>query len=214
MGPGEVRSSGAGHYEPAFLIDSREVTVSEYGKLRPNQWRVPAGFAQFAQQNPRVAMCSVAYFDAEAYAAARGKLLPTRTQWERAASAEGAAFPWGNEWKEKAANINSGKLEVPGSFADDVSWVGCFDMEGNVAELTRVPPDFATAENILPFGTEVEYKGGDYALDKPLPLGETRQLAYEAGIARGGLSLCDGTAADACGGAGAAGELIFPKCCV
>lgn len=72
-------------------------------------------------------------------------MLPTAEQWEKAArGVDGRNFPWGDGFNVKYANINEnsearkkfGYFAPPGSFQNDLSVYGLFDMGGNVREMT------------------------------------------------------------------------------
>jgi len=77
--------------------------------------------------------------------------LPTADEWEKAArGADGRLYPWGNHLVPSFANINSSQaLESrgahlwapPGSFPEDCSVYGVYDMAGNVREWTATPWD-------------------------------------------------------------------------
>lgn len=92
----------------------------------------------------------ITWYEAAAYAAYRGKSLPTIFQWEYAARFKwellrgssfnnpfGVTMPWGlhhEGWTIGRANF-SGDGTVPvGSFEFGMSPCGCYDMAGNVAE--------------------------------------------------------------------------------
>ncbi len=75
------------------------------------------------------------WITASAYCADRGGRLPTEAEWEYAASGpSNYNYAWGNEFDETL--VNSGDSPQPsGSFAA-TSWVGAYDMNGNVWEWT------------------------------------------------------------------------------
>src|SRR4030042_660879 len=82
----------------------------------------------------------VGYEAAEAYAASRGKSLPTAETGERAARGlEGRRYPWGNDpVTPRRANYDfhyGGTLPV-GSFPDGATPEGIYDLCGNVKEWT------------------------------------------------------------------------------
>ena len=117
--------------------------------------------------------------DADAYAHWAGKSLPSRLQWQQAATGDaGTLFPWGDEFQigwcraairdfsefkpsttpESQSWLATGldlvrlgrgihdivRGRVPanvGSYPKDRSWVGCYDMAGNVSEWVRTGSD-------------------------------------------------------------------------
>jgi hypothetical protein len=97
----------------------------------------------------------ITWYEAAAYAAFRGKELPTVFQWEKAARNGltmdlGVIMPWGlltgNEALERRANFDGrGTLPVE-NLEFGLSPFGCYQMAGNVAEWCRNPFDegFAT----------------------------------------------------------------------
>jgi serine/threonine-protein kinase len=130
-------------YVNAFFIDLYEVTCEEYqkfilatGRQSPDSWQgkqYPAGAA-------RQPVTGVTWDDAAAYAAWAGKRLPTEEEWEYAArGSEGRRYPWGDEFKEGRANIDTSAIGHPsdaGIFREGASPFGVFDMVGNVWEWT------------------------------------------------------------------------------
>ena len=94
-------------------------------------------------------VCHVCYYEAEAFARWDGKRLPTETEWEIAASwdpvaGEARLFPWGDTIEgAQQANVDQLSFDTApvGSFAANVSPVGCQGMIGDVWEWTST--DFA-----------------------------------------------------------------------
>ncbi len=108
----------------------------------PRTWRnqeIPEGKAE----HPVV---DITWYEAAAYAAFRGKKLPTVFQWEKAARNGltmdlGVIMPWGlltgNEAVQRRANFDGrGTLPVE-SLEFGLSPFGCYQMAGNVAEWCR-----------------------------------------------------------------------------
>lgn len=131
----------------SFYMDKTEVTNAEYAefvqaKSYPAPWfwkngKPPEGQGKFP-------VVSVSLTDAQAYAkwiSEREKKfcrLPEEEEWEFAArnGSQQNFFPWGNDWRPNAANIDTGKIAEVGTFAGDTTTSGIKDMLGNVAEWT------------------------------------------------------------------------------
>ncbi|MFZ5503750.1 MAG: formylglycine-generating enzyme family protein [Pseudomonadota bacterium] len=82
---------------------------------------------------------SVTWFDADAYCKWAGKRLPSEAEWEKASRGTKALeYPWGNEWDLNKINTMSDNDEEPysavGSYPDDKSPYGVYDMAANVSE--------------------------------------------------------------------------------
>ncbi|MEW6104039.1 MAG: SUMF1/EgtB/PvdO family nonheme iron enzyme [bacterium] len=124
----------------SFFIDKYEVTnkqyerfVKETGYPPPSSWedgKIPLGLENYPVVN-------VSFNDASVYAEWAGKRLPKEEEWEKAARGiEGRIYPWGDEYKNGAANLYSTSTTSVGSFFQDKSIYGCYDMAGNVSEWT------------------------------------------------------------------------------
>lgn len=133
-----------------------EEAVKEFkdrtGLPGPRNWAgqdFPAGRAEHP-------VTDITWYEAAAYAAFRGKQLPTVYQWEKAARNglftyySGYILPWGpidvTGSVEGRANFRSSGTVPVGSYAFGLSPFGCHDMAGNVAEWCLNPMEhgFAT----------------------------------------------------------------------
>jgi formylglycine-generating enzyme required for sulfatase activity len=143
--------------------------LKDSGRKRPTE---PTAFGNFGEANqPRI---GITWYEAEAYAAWRGGRLPTEAEWEYAAcGSDGRRYPWGNTLRTGMANVDKARgwiIAPVGSFESDRSWVGAFDMGGNVREwvqdwysekyyLERIINDPLGADS----GEAKVRKGGNYA---------------------------------------------------
>jgi hypothetical protein len=131
--------------EARLYIDRFEVTVRDYREFLDatgrklskgaTLWTDPAGTAFMPATG-------VTLHDARAYAAWRGKRLPTSAEWEWAARGpNGFEYPWGEGFIETTANTAELDLRRPtivGTFYNGRSlYSGAYDMVGNVAEWTE-----------------------------------------------------------------------------
>ena len=149
--------------DPAVLVPGSAVFCATEGPVPLDSmvwWRYVAGACWYAPEGPGSDVCGreehpvtqVAYEDAEAYARWVGKVLPTESEWERAARGglDGTRFAWGEEENPDGrwmANIWQGRFpwenlvldgfagtSPVGSFAPN--GFGLYDMIGNVWEWT------------------------------------------------------------------------------
>lgn len=112
-------------FQRPFWIDRYEVTNAQFGSH--------GGFA--GEQRPRE---NLTWFDARDFCQQRGARLPSEAEWEYAARGpESWLYPWGQRFDEDRlvfdGNFNSSTADV-GSYPQGASWVGAYDMSGNVWE--------------------------------------------------------------------------------
>ncbi len=113
---------------PDFFIDRYEVTYGAY--LHFDQKH------KITDRSAEIPVTHVSWTDADSYCRFVGKRLPTESEWEKSArGTDGRAYPWGNTFDPKKSNIGSSPKPV-GSFPEDRSPYGVFDMAGNVSEWT------------------------------------------------------------------------------
>jgi formylglycine-generating enzyme required for sulfatase activity len=121
-------------FDQPFWIDKYEVTQTQFNRLGGRQENSP----RFIGDNRPVE--NITWFEADAFCELRGVRLPTEAEWEYAARGpEILVYPWGNQWNENnvvwSGNSNGQTAEV-GSRPAGVSWVGAYDLSGNVWEWT------------------------------------------------------------------------------
>lgn len=154
---------------PAFYMDLNEVTYGEFADFVQQTGTRTSAEKQKAKETWRTyyhekdegktknnrdyPVILVSKKDAEAYAASKGKRLPTEAEWERAARGDDQrVYPWGDRWNDRFCNnarmdrSDLGKYILPdfpnggpipvGINPDDRSPFGVHDMGGNVAEWT------------------------------------------------------------------------------
>ena len=165
---GYVNLDGAPVYVPGFLIDIHEVSTKDFALFLDNmgaKWSASAELKMLMSTSIELPVSYVSWFDAQGYAAFAGKQLPSRRQWERAAHGDAHAsslYPWGDEWKEGAANVHTDSSRPSASFSEDLSWAGCYDMAGNVAEWTGSAGNPLGAGERPDFGDKMYICGGSF----------------------------------------------------
>lgn len=128
----------------SFYIDRYEVTAEDFDKfLASSGYRTSAAqsgeaamFKEVNSQGPKYPVGFVSMKDAKAYCGSSGKRLPTPQEWQLAAlGVDGRQWPWGS-WSAKTANVHTSAVAKIGSFPNDKSPSGAFDMGGNMLEWT------------------------------------------------------------------------------
>jgi len=126
----------------SFWIDRTEVTVLMYKKC------VESGECEFSNEFTKSTLFSkdsypmtyVTWDQANNYCTWAGGRLPTEKEWEKAARGPyGNLYPWGNvPASDKATQMSivefESQLKPTGSFSENISFYGVFDMAGNASE--------------------------------------------------------------------------------
>lgn len=151
-----------------FYIDIYEVTNRAYAFfVAAANAKAPEGWVNNAPPagEEDLPVAGVSFEEAERFAAWCGKRLPTEQEWALAAIGPAPhRFPWGESYHPGAANIWSEGLNhgaKVGSYPEDKSIFGLFDVVGNVAEWV----DAWTDEN----QTYRVYRGGSYYVNETDP---------------------------------------------
>lgn len=170
LAPGDMARVPAGAFRrwdgkvahlPEFYIDRHEVTNEAFATfVQASDYRPRGKWKQYAGPGKeRHPVVSVTLQDAQEYARYRNRRLPTAWEWQKAlGGAQGMTYPWGMQWKDGAANVNSASCAPVGSFPQDCSPYGVFDLAGNVFEWTATSLAHGPAECVVLGGGWAYYK--------------------------------------------------------
>jgi serine/threonine protein kinase/formylglycine-generating enzyme required for sulfatase activity len=130
----------------SFEMSRTEITNEEYAEfINEKKYPAPQNWEndKIIVGEEKKPVTFVSLDDAIAYAEWFSKRenktcrLPTEIEWEYAArnGSEATTYPWGNEWREGAANLNTTRLSEVGKYPEETK-SGLKDMLGNVTEWT------------------------------------------------------------------------------
>lgn len=129
-----IPDAGEQCFDKPFWIDKYEVTNGQFRRLLGHIKQT----GKWTEDNAPVQ--HIKWQDAVSFCQQRGGRLPTEREWEYAArGVENFVYPWGNEFHTNRViyreNSNN-RTAIVGSRPNGASWVGAFDMAGNVWEWT------------------------------------------------------------------------------
>lgn len=145
--------------DKAFWIDRFEVTNEQYG-------------SEGAYKGPKRPRENLTWFEARDHCLKRGARLPTEAEWEFAARGpDSLLYPWGNRLIDTNLRYDKNATDTAdvGTYPAGVSWVGAYDLSGNVWEwvssLYRPYPYSATdgREDMSDTTSKRVYRGGWYS---------------------------------------------------
>ena len=183
-------------YVDAFYMDKYEVTNAQYAEfLNAKGKHVDAGqiWLDIGDGDEKIEYVSgkyrakagyenhpvveVSWYGAMAYAAWKGKRLPTEAEWEKAARGglAGLIYPWGNTIDSTKANYNNHIKDTTAVGKYTANGYGLFDMAGNVWEwcLDEYNAGFysvSPARNPLSGANSVEWLINNYKGVKSSPI--------------------------------------------
>lgn len=128
-------------FDDPFWIDRTEVTVAAYAACTAFDETVcPPVQADLMTTRPLQPANRVTWYEAQNYCNWRGGRLPTEAEWEYAARGpDSLRFPWGNDFISDFVvyeRNSGGEIAEVGLLPEGVSWVGAYDMSGNLWEWT------------------------------------------------------------------------------
>jgi len=148
-----------------FWIDTTEITNQQYG--------ITLGFP-----GANVPVSNVDWRDAQGFCEARGGRLPTEVEWEFAARGpDSLKYPWGNNFDGENIIYDANSGSQPGNAGSregGVSWVGAYDLSGNVWEWV------SSTYRVYPYdsGNSLWEQQNDLSVSRSMRGGSYSQDAY------------------------------------
>lgn len=131
-------SSGAPEEAPAHLVCVDRVFWIDKYEVSNGQFSRFDGLASRSSSNPRhnAPREQVTLLEARAFCQLRGARLPSELEWEYAARGpDSFVYPWGNDLIAENIFYDTRSHDV-GERVHNISWVGAYDLLGNVWEWT------------------------------------------------------------------------------
>jgi formylglycine-generating enzyme required for sulfatase activity len=195
-----------------FYLDLYEVSVQDYTACIDAEICSWEPLRNLPPASTDVPIRAVSYYDAKIYCAWRDARLPTEAEWEYAARGpDNRDFPWGNEFDGTKVNFcdvncdtlpeftsaqwDDGYTEVApiNAYANGRSWVGAYNLAGNVLEWTSTQVQLSGEMSHIPHAI---VKGGSFLAYPYQTTGWTRiWLEAEVGGQRGVGFRCARTSA-------------------
>jgi formylglycine-generating enzyme required for sulfatase activity len=127
-----VPNGGEQCFDAPFWIDKTEVTQAQFVQFSGEKANANA----FSGDNHPVER--VTWYEAWDFCEQRDGRLPSESEWEYATRGpDNLIYPWGDEWSENSlvwsGNSDNQTADI-GSRTGGVSWVGAYDLSGNVWE--------------------------------------------------------------------------------
>ncbi|HRE49487.1 MAG TPA: bifunctional serine/threonine-protein kinase/formylglycine-generating enzyme family protein [Aggregatilineales bacterium] len=160
-------------FDQDYWIDRYEVTNEQFSRLNGaavNRTSYP--------DQPFFPRVNISWFEARTFCLQRGGRLPTEAEWEYAARGpDNLLFPWGNDYGRSYLIANSPRPSAVGSRPKGMSWVGAYDLSGNVWEWVNSilrpypydPTDGREGLELRP-GEERVARGGSYNFSSSIDL--------------------------------------------